>query len=128
MRKLELILISGLLLMVFGCSQGQDNRGLGRGNENMDPEQMAERRANRMSRELNLDDQRTEEIKKIFISFSEKQSKVREEHAGDREAMRTAMKGISDEQDKELQKILTEEEWKKWLDIRKNFRRRRGGN
>ena len=128
MKKLSYFLLSGLLLMVIGCSQGQDNGGFGRGNRDFDPEQMAERRAERMSQELDLDEERTKQVKELFFSCSEKQSQVREENGGDREAMRAAMREINEEQDKELQKILSEEEWNKWLEVRDNFRRRRGGN
>lgn len=92
------------------------------GNWNADPEQRATQQTAQMTEKLSLSEAQSAKVKEINLKFANKMKEAREKSAGDREAMRGAIGTIRQEQDTELQTVLTEEQWKQWTAYREEFR------
>ncbi len=86
-----------------------------------------EERAKRLKERLSLTEEQTKKVHEIFKnSDKERQSKM-ESVRGDREAMREQMTAIMAGTDKEIEKLLTEEQKKKYGELKKERRQMRGG-
>ena len=96
------------------------------GGWNTDPEQRANQQTATMTEQLSLSDAQSAKVKEINLKYANKTKEAREKAAGDREAMRGVMTSIRQEQDAELQTVLTEEQWKQWVAYREQFRGGRG--
>lgn len=96
------------------------------GGWNTDPEQRANQQTATMTEQLSLSDAQSAKVKEVNLKYANKMKDAREKAAGDREAMRGAMTSIRQEQDAELQTVLTEEQWKQWVAYREQFRGGRG--
>ena len=118
------------LAIIASCSQSQDRPAFGRDGGNFNPEDMAKQRAARVSEALELNEQQTTDLEKLYLKYMEKQRELREENSGDRDAMRESMQKIATQQEEEMKTLFTEEQWTKWLEVREQFRQRqprRGG-
>ena len=96
------------------------------GNWNADPEQRATQQTAQMTEKLSLSEAQSAKVKEINLKYANKMKEAREKSAGDREAMRGAIGSIRQEQDAELQTVLTEDQWKQWVAYREEFRNNRG--
>ena len=86
-----------------------------------------EERAKRLKERLSLTEEQTKKVHEIFKnSDKERQSKMKSVR-GDREAMREQMTAIMAGTDKEIEKLLTEEQKKKYGELKKERRQMRGG-
>lgn len=92
----------------------------------MDPEQRAERQATMMQDSLLLTDELTAEVEAVLLVYAEKMGAAREEAQGDFGAMRETMQNLRNEQNEELQALLTEEQWTKWEAIQTAMMQNRG--
>ncbi len=96
------------------------------GGWNADPEQRATQQTATMTTQLSLSDAQSAKVKEIHLKYANKMKEARESANGDRDAMRNTMTAIRQEQDKELQTVVTEEQWQKWVKYRDEQRANRG--
>ncbi|MEQ1746840.1 MAG: hypothetical protein ABMA02_15515 [Saprospiraceae bacterium] len=92
----------------------------------MNSEQRAEQQTALMTEKLSLSEAQAAKVKETNLKYAKKGQEAREKADGDREAMRETMMAIRQEQDKELQTMLTQEQWEQWLKAREEMRGNRG--
>ena len=97
----------------------------GRGGMGMDPEKRAEQQTAAMTEKLSLSEAQSAKVKEINLKYAQKAKEMRDNASGDREAMRASMVAMRQEQEKELQTVLTEEQWQQWLKIREEQKENR---
>ena len=73
-------------------------------------------RIERMITDLKLDDKQAAEFRKVQQEFSAQAQKEREAMNADREQRREKMKTLREEQNAQVKKILTDEQYKQYLD------------
>lgn len=120
-NKIKLLAFALFLLGGFAL-QAQP----GGGGRSMNPEQRAERQTAQMTEKLALSDAQAGKVKDINLKYANKMKEARDKADGDWSNMRETMGAIRDEQDKELQTVLTGDQWKKWSEYQEEFRNNRG--
>jgi hypothetical protein len=93
----------------------------------MDPAERAEKQTAQMTEKLSLSDAQAGKVKEINLKYADKMKAAREEADGDWSSMREKMGAMRADQDKELQTVLTEEQWVQWDRYRTEQRANRGG-
>ncbi len=119
---LQSFLLAFLTAGGFAAAQAQPGGGMG-----MDPEKRAEQQTATMTEKLSLSEAQTAKVKEINLKYANKMKEARDNAGGDRETMRATMTTLRGEQDKELQTVLTEEQWQQWLKIREEMKNNRPG-
>jgi len=94
----------------------------------MSPEERAEWQAKTMTDSLGLSEAQSNKVREIGLKYGKKMQEARAAAEGDWESMRGTMQAIRDEQDKELQTVMTQEQWQKWELVRANMRGNRGNS
>jgi hypothetical protein len=123
MRTIAKLLSLAFFLGGFVMLQAQP--GGGRGG---DPKQRAEAQTKLMTDSLALSDAQSAKVGEINMKYAQKMQEARANNPeGDWEAMRATMQTMRTEQDKELQTVLTQEQWQRWTQIREAMRAQRGG-
>lgn len=93
-----------------------------------DPVQRADYQTKIMADSLSLSDAQSTKVGEINLKYAKKMQEARENNPdGDWEAMRATMQTMRTEQDKELQAVMTQEQWQRWSQIRETMRAQRGG-
>jgi len=93
-----------------------------------DPKQRAETQTQLMTDSLSLSDAQSAKVGEINLKYAQKMQDARAGVAeGDWESMRAAMQTLRAEQDKELQTVMTQDQWQSWTQIREALRAQRGG-
>jgi protein CpxP len=122
MKKTGLVLLALLAFTVVTVAQ---NRGSG----NFDPKEMAKRQTEQLTEELDLNKDQQKKVLELNEKYSEKMSAMFQDMrsgGGDREAMREKMGKMREEQNKEMKKLLTEDQYKKYEKYLEERRSRRG--
>ena len=112
------------LLLIGGFALQAQPGGGGRA---MNPEQRAEQQTTQMTEQLTLSDAQSGKVKEINLKYANKMKEARDQADGDWSAMRETMTAIRGEQDKELQTVLTKEQWEKWSKHLEEQRANRAG-
>lgn len=123
MRTFVKMTAAALLLLTAAALQAQPGGGPGR----MSPEQRAEQQTTNMTEQLSLSEAQSTKVGEINLKYAQKMKALRTSADGDRDAMRAAMGTIRQEQDAELQTVLTQDQWKKWDAYRQEQRANWGG-
>ena len=88
-----------------------------------------EERANQLKEQLDLTDEQTAAIEKIYSDMDAKMADLREQAGGDREAMRENFRALREEIDQAIEEVLFEDQIQKYREYneqrRENMRRRR---
>ena len=118
----KLILAAFALVFSIGIFAQQPQRGERR---EFKPEDMAAMQANRMKKELNLDDKQYQSVYNLFL----KRARPQQGQQVDREARRAEMQKRHEAMQTELKKILTPEQYAQYEEMQKKEaeRRRQGG-
>lgn len=122
MKKIGLVLLFAFVLTAVSMAQGREQR-------NFDPKEMAKRQTEELTKTLDLNKDQQKKVLALNNEMGEKMSAMREDMrdgGGDREAMREKMNKLRDEQNKEMKKILTEDQYKKYEKYLEERRARRG--
>lgn len=121
MKKLGFIM---LVAMLFATASMAQDRGMG----NFDPKEMAKRQTEELTKTLDLNKDQQKKVLDINLKQAEKMQAMRDEMrngGGDREGMRDKMMKLREEQNKEMKKVLTDDQYKKYekyLEERRNMR------
>lgn len=97
----------------------QGKRGAKKGG---DPAQRCEK----IIADLKLDDKQAAEFRKVEAEFKEKMKTEREKAESDRREMREKMTSMRNERDAEIKKILTEDQYKQYLEKQPSKSPRKG--
>ena len=125
MKKLGFLVLFAMLFATISMAQ---DRGMG----NFDPKEMAKRQTEELTKTLDLNKDQQKKVLDLNLKQAEKMQAMREEMrngGGDREAMRGKMMQLREEQNKEMKKVLTESQYKKYekyLEERRNMRGQEG--
>jgi hypothetical protein len=110
MRKL----ILGVWIALFAfCANAQEQE-----RTQKTPEEMATWRVERLKSKLALNATQEEAVKTAMVTKITKAKEVREKHAGDKMAMKTAMEPIKTEFQNTMKSTLTQEQFTKWTEMR----------
>ncbi|WP_319502778.1 hypothetical protein [uncultured Draconibacterium sp.] len=124
MKRLAFLLVVVLIGTTVAMAQ---NRG---GQRQFNPEEMAKRQTEQFKTELKLNDTQAEKMEKVLQASYKEMSTLREEMRGeeDRTKMREKMTEWRTNQQKEIKKILTDEQFVKYEKLMEERRaNRRGG-
>ena len=124
MKRLAFLLVVVLIGTTVAMAQ---NRG---GQRQFNPEEMAKRQTEQFKTELKLNDTQAEKMEKVLQASYKEMSTLREEMRGeeDRTKMREKMTEWRTDQQKEIKKILTDEQFVKYEKLMEERRaNRRGG-
>lgn len=121
MKKLNVVLV--VLMMFGGITMAQP--GQGKGHKNVSPEMRAQKMTERMAKELSLDAAQTKQLevanfeltKQMQANMSEQ--KLTKEQKMEMKQQREAIKAARKAHEVELKKILTEEQYAKYIDSKK---------
>lgn len=120
MKKKNILLVFALIVSMLSFAQkpqGGQNGSSQR--QRMSPEDMSKRQTERMVKQLKLDEAQTVKVQAINLDFSEKMKTAFESAQDDRSSMRSKMETIRNEKNAELKTVLTEEQYKKYLEDEK---------
>ena len=126
----RMILAAFALVLSVSIFAQQPQRGERR---EFKPEEMATMQADRMKKDLNLDDKQYQSVYNLFLKRGEEMkaqfAKPQEGQQIDREARRAEMQKKQEAMQAELKKILTPEQYAKYEEMQKKEaeRRRQGG-
>ena len=124
MKKLALLVWVVLLGTTISIAQ---NLG---GQRNFDPEEMAKRQTEELTKVLDLDKSQVKKVSELNMKAADQMAEMRKEMAGgngDREAMRQQMGEMRKKQNAEMKKILSDDQYKKYQKYLEERRSRRGG-
>lgn len=91
-----------------------------------DPAAMAKRQSDRMKTELSLTDEQYAKVVAVNEKAAEKMKTLRE-NGTSRESMREERTKMDKEKDDEFVKILSKEQWDKWVALKEKLREERRG-
>ncbi|WP_321995921.1 hypothetical protein [Draconibacterium orientale] len=123
MKRLAFLLVAVLIGTTVAMAQ---NRG---GQRQFDPEEMAKRQTEQFKTELELNDTQAENMEKVLLKSYNEMTTLRQEMTGeeDRTKMREKMTEWRANQQKELKKILTDEQFAKYEKLMEERRANRRG-
>ncbi|MBN2636668.1 MAG: hypothetical protein JXR61_10395 [Prolixibacteraceae bacterium] len=123
MKRLAFLLVAVLIGTTVAMAQ---NRG---GQRQFDPEEMAKRQTEEFKTELELNDTQAEKMEKVLLKSYNEMTTLRQEMTGeeDRTKMREKMTEWRANQQKELKKILTDEQFAKYEKLMEERRANRRG-
>lgn len=114
--------IIGLCLVVLLSSVSVFARDGKRSDKRQDPS----KRSERMVEQLKLDEKQAAEFRKINTEFAEKMKIERTEMDKSREQQRSKMLSMRDEKNAQLKKVLTDEQYKQYVDNQQSREKRHG--
>lgn len=118
--------IQMLIIVLFAAAGMYTLQAQPGGAWNQTPEERANWQTTNMTQQLGLSDAQVAKVKDINLKYAAKMKEARDNANGDRNAMRTTMGAMRTEQDKELQTVMTTEQWQKWVTFRDTQRANRG--
>jgi len=126
----KLLIICGLLFSVITFAQAQQG-GQG-GRRGGTPEERAKRNTEMLTKKLNLTADQQTKVSAIYLEQAAAMKKLREDAAGDRDAMRAAMMKSNEESDTKISALLNDDQKKAyttWKEERKEaMKKRQDGN
>ncbi|MDJ1469184.1 hypothetical protein QNI19_31765 [Cytophagaceae bacterium DM2B3-1] len=108
MKKVILSALMGL--MVIGLSMAQQRMP-------HTPEQRAEMQTKRLTKEITLTADQQTQVKSILLNRAVKVDSLRADQTMDKSQRMQQLKAIKDEGDASIQKVLSPEQYKKYLDL-----------
>lgn len=142
MKRFNLFLVAVLLLSGVAIAQNRQ----GRGQRNISPEMRAERMTERMARELSLTEEQKKQVNEINLAFikeakvgkedmeelrgapaapsKEGKKEIRKVKRDEMKKVHTYMNAACESRDAKLQEVLTNEQYSKYLDMRKQMKER----
>lgn len=123
MKKIGFLLLTFMLATTVIVAQNR---------QNSTPEEMAKQQTEQIKEKCDLDKAQEKKVYEVSLKSGKEMAKMRDEmrNGGDRDAMREKMMKLRDEQNKEMKKILSEDQYKKYekyLEERRAARQGGGG-
>lgn len=95
---------------------------------NMTPEQMAEKRTEKLTHELTLTDVQAKQVYQLNLKDAQAAVQHRKEAEARREQMMAKMKAYQADRDAQMKKILTPEQYTKWSEMQQKMSECRRGH
>lgn len=112
------------MIVLLGTTMSiAQNKG---GQRNFDPIEMAKRQTEEIKKACDLDADQETKVHALNLKSANKMDEMRKSAGGDRDAMRAKMKTIRDDQNKEMKKVLSDGQWKKYEKFMEEQRKQRG--
>lgn len=105
-------------MLAFVTIQAQGRMG------NMTPEKMAQMETSRMVKQLKLNSETEAKVADINLKYAKMMSDMRSDQSIDRKDMRQKMQEMQADKDKDLQTVLTPEDFAKYKKQREEMRQR----
>ncbi|MDR1525505.1 MAG: DUF4890 domain-containing protein [Tannerella sp.] len=121
MKKIFVIAVCIVATLITATAQQQRGRNSGT------PEERAKNQTTRLDSLVNLTADQKTKIEAINLDLSKKMSEIFQSTQGDRDKMRSKMDELATERDKQYKAILTDDQYKKYLNNREQLRERQGG-
>ena len=125
---MKTIFVSALMAVFMVCGAAAQNNADqpcdGRPCErmmNMTPEQMAEKRTERLSRELTLTDAQAKQVYQLNLKDAQNAVQHRKEAEARREQMAAKWKTYQADRDAQMKRILTTEQYDKWSEMQQKM-------
>ena len=118
MKKLGLLLMVVLLTSTISFAQ--------RGGQRMSPEERAKQTTERLTKALDLKKDQEKKVYDLNLKAGKEMSAIFQDAGGDREYMREKMGKVREKTNKEMKKILSDSQWKKYEKYMEEQRNRRG--
>lgn len=123
MKKIGILLMALLLGTMFGMAQNW---------QSATPEEMAKKQTAELKEKCGLDKDQEKKVYDMSLKSGKEMAKMRKDMqgGGDRDAMREKMMKMREDQNKEMKKILSADQYKKYeqyLEERRAARQRGGG-
>lgn len=118
-----------IAVLVTACNQGSRNNSQpSSGPGGFNTEDMVNRQIEGLDEAVNLSNDQEKQVREIYMDSMDDMMKMREQmrDGGDREGMREQMQQAREEQNEKMKKILSEEQWEKYLAYEEERRSRRG--
>lgn len=121
MKRLNVVLV--VLMMFGGIAMAQSRQG--KGHKNVSPEMRAQKMTERMAKELSLDAAQTKQLEVANFELTKQmqanmpKQKLTKEQKMEMKQQREAIKAACKAHEVELKKILTEEQYAKYIDSKK---------
>lgn len=120
---IKIYLLAFMAILCTGSLFGQ------KPNRDIDPEARATKMAERMTTSLKLSDAQASKVKAIFIKHGERRHAMRsQKQEGDREKMRSAMQKMESDFEKEIQAVLTIDQFNEFQTMPRPMHRRGKGH
>lgn len=119
MKKLGLLLMIVVLGTTMSIAQN-------RGGQRMDPEERAKKSTEALKEELDLKKDQEKKVYELNLKAGKEMTAAWEAADGDREVMREKMGKVRDNTNKEMKKILSDDQYKKYEKYLKEQREKRG--
>lgn len=122
MKKLGILLMFLVLGTTVSLAQNRD------GQRSFDPEESAKRQTEELKELLGLKKDQEKKVHEVNLKAGKQMAEMRKnmQAAGDREGMREKFGKMREESSKEMKKILTEDQYKKYEKYLEDRRSRRG--
>jgi len=122
MKKLGILMV--VMILASTISMAQNRRGGG----NFDPEERAKQTTEQMKEALDLKKDQEKKVYELNLKMNKEMMAMREEmrDRGGFEGMREKMTKMREANDKEMKKILSADQWKKYEKWQEERRSRRG--
>ena len=122
MKKLGLLLMIVVLGSTISMAQNRSGQG------NYDPVESAKKQTEVLKKELDLNKDQEKKVHELNLKAANKMADLRKEmqNSGSREEMREKFGEMREEQNKEMKKILTDDQYKKYEKYLEERRARRG--
>ncbi|TKG93446.1 DUF4890 domain-containing protein [Puteibacter caeruleilacunae] len=91
-----------------------------------DPKERAQKSTKAMIEKLSLNKEQGEKIGEINLKYAEKMQEIFKKGKGNRDQMRSSMQTMRKDQEAEIKKVLTEEQYKKYQAWQKERRQQQG--
>jgi len=114
----KLIFATALIITVSVNAHSQKSR--------LNSKEFVERRTEQMVKDLDLNGKQTKQVLDLNTKFAEEMKNTRDENKGNRDQMQESMRKMRDDRNTELKKILTDEQYKKHLDLQEKRMKERG--
>ena len=125
LRLLSVVALSMIMTTAFA-----QQRGMGQGRRNLDPEEAAKQQITQMKEFIKISSQEENACKEIFVKYGKERQKMFQgmQQGGDRTQMREDMQNLMEKQNKELKEILGQKKYDKYSEKLQELRqnRRRG--
>jgi protein CpxP len=122
MKRLGFLLMVLVLLSNVACGQ--------RGGQNFDPEERAKSQTEQLKKVLDLDKDQEKEVYELNLKAGKEMAEMRKEMqgGGDREAMCEKFGAMREKNNKEMKKVLSDNQYKKYLKFQEEqMQKRRQG-
>jgi len=116
------LLLGIITVLALGLSSSIVGQGPNRGGS---PKDMAEMQTEHMKTDLGLSEDQVVKVGAVNLKYAKKHEELRDQESVDKDTMQETMEKMNDERNVEMKKILSEEQYQKFLEKEEEMRKNR---